>query len=224
QSEKMAAMAQIIAYIAHEIRKPLANIKTFSQFCLTSKTISLDEKVRERLEIILRNVEKASKIIEDILSFSRPIKITLQVGSINELVEKICQTFESEISSQVRIIRKFSPQLPSIKFDYDHMERAFSNIIQNSLQAMPQGGNLTIETIFNQKEKKIIVNFIDTGCGIPNEEIGQIFDPFFTRREGGIGLGLSFAKEIIELHHGDISAKSKVGEGTTIVIKLPVEL
>lgn len=223
QSEKMAAMAKVIGYIVHELRKPLANIKTFSQFCLTSKTISLEEKVRERLEIILRNVDKAGKIIDDTLSFSRPIKISLKLGSINEIAEKICQTFESEIGSQVRIIRKLSPELPSIKFDYDHMERAFSNIVQNSLQAMPQGGNLTIETIFNQKEKKIIVNFTDTGCGIPDEETSQIFDPFFTKRAGGTGLGLSFAKEIIKLHRGDISAKSKKGEGTAIAVELSVE-
>jgi signal transduction histidine kinase len=223
QSEKMAATAKVIGYIAHELRKPLANIKTFSQFCLTSKNISLDEKVKERIEIILRNVEKADKIIDGTLSFSRQIKISLKSGSINETLDKICQTCESETGSQVRIVKKFSPELPSIKFDHGHIERAFTNIVQNSLQAMRQGGNLTLETILNQKEKKIIVNFIDTGCGISAEEINQIFAPFFTRREGGIGLGLSLAKEIIELHGGHVSAQSKAGEGTTITAELPVE-
>ncbi|MBN1384557.1 MAG: response regulator [Elusimicrobia bacterium] len=223
QSEKMASMAKVTAYIAHELRKPLANIKTFSQFCLTSKTISLDERARERIEIILRNCEKASKIIDDILAISRPIKISLKVGSINEVIEKICQAFESEINSQIRIIRKFSTKLPCLKFDYDHIERAFGNIIMNSLQAMSQRGKLTVETVFNPEEKKVIVSFIDTGCGISDEEIGLIFDPFFARRKGGIGIGLSFAKEIIELHHGDILAKSKKGEGTAITVNLPLE-
>lgn len=223
QSEKMAEMAKVIGYIAHELRKPLANIKTFSQFCLTSRNISLDEKVRERLEIILKNVERADNIIDDTLSFSRQIKISLKPGSLNEILDKICKTCESEAGLHVRIIKKFHDELLSIKLDYGHMERAFTNIAQNSLQAMPQGGDLTIETVLNQKEKKVVVNFSDTGCGISADEINQIFVPFFTKRKGGIGLGLSLAKEIIELHRGHVSARSKEGEGTTVTVELPVE-
>lgn len=225
QSEKMSAMARVIGYVAHELRNPLANIKTFSQFCLTSRTISLDEKVRERLEIILKNVEKANKIITDTLAFSKPIKISLNIGSINEILEKVCEGFEPDAGAPaVKIIKKLSAKLPSSKFDPGHMERVFSNIVQNASQAMPDGGTLTVETLFNKKEKRITVNFIDTGRGIDEKEVGLIFEPFFTKRQGGVGLGLSFAREIIQLHRGKISAASKEGKGTTITVELPVEI
>ena len=224
QSEKMSAMARVIGYIAHEIRNPLANIKTFSQFCLNSKTITIEEKVRERLELILKNTEKANRIIEDTLTISKPIKLSLNHGSVNDILERVCLDFESAFALvSVRVFKRFFSKLPATQFDNGHMERIFSNIIQNALQAMPGGGALIIETLYQRTENIIMIKFNDTGCGVPQEEIGQIFEPFFTKRKGGIGLGMSLAKEIIELHRGKIFAESTEGKGTTITIQLPVE-
>jgi signal transduction histidine kinase len=221
QSEKMAAMAKGINYIAHEIRKPLANIKSFSQFCLDSENIPL-EKIKDRLKRILNNSNKASNIIEDTLAFSKPIKLNLSKGSANETLDKVYKNFEQEASSnEIKIIMKLSPQLPLIKFDLNHIERAFNNIVQNSLRAMSCGGTLTIETCADRKN--IVIKFIDTGAGIPEDEIDKIFAPFFTKSEGGIGLGLSLTKDIVKLHGGNVMAMSEQGKGTTIIIELPIK-
>ena len=224
QSEKMSAIARVINYVAHELRKPLSNIKVFSQLCLESKTGQAEGKTRERLEVILRNAEKGSKMIDDIMTFSRPAKITFRNTSIREILDSICKTFQGEeLFKNIKFSCELSSEIPVTKCDAGNMERVFYNIVKNGIQAMPQGGKFFIKAEFDAKDSKIVVSFTDTGTGIPEDIIEHVFEPFFTAREGGMGLGLAFTEEIIKLHNGDIRIESKKGQGTIVIVKLPVD-
>lgn len=221
-SEKLAALGQLVAGIAHEINNPLTAVIGFSQL-LTSEP-EVKGQIREDLLRIQQEAERARKIVQSLLSFSRPHKPEKIPTSINKLLEGILSLREYQLRvANIEVIKNFEQDLPLILGDQHQLEQVFLNIIVNAEQAMFEAhkkGKLLIET---KKENNYLkISFTDDGPGIPKENLLKIFDPFFSTKDKGTGLGLSIAYRIIEQHNGKIYALSKEGKGTTFVIELPI--
>ena len=230
QSEKLASIGKLSATIAHEINNPLNGILTYTKLIerkLVDGTFKKQEipKFRSYLAIMERETERCSTIVRNLLDFARQREPSLKPDvDINEVVEESLSLLSNQIALQEVTVDKQYGQLPPIMADATQLRQVFLNIILNSCEAMDTGGILTITTAFLDKRKKVVqVEIADNGAGINEKDISKIFDPFFTSKEQGTGLGLSVVYGIISSHHGTIQVKSKVEEGTAIVIKLPVE-
>jgi PAS domain S-box-containing protein len=219
--EKLALLGKFSSGIAHEIRNPLANIRASAQFCLAQ--YKLNKEIKKHLGIMLRNSEHANKIIKDLIDLAKPSEVSLKPGRTGEVIKRVCNLVKTRCEKQrVLVHTKVSRRLPSILMDKERMEKAFLNFVLNALDAMPKGGELTIYVYPDFDKDKVIITIQDTGKGIPEEDLDNIFHPFFTTKHTGIGLGLCLADQVISSHKGNLSVASKVGEGTTITIELPI--
>jgi len=221
QSEKLASIGQLAAGVAHELNNPISVMLGFSQAIL--RKLSEDDQLRKPLATIEREGLRCKGIIQNLLDFARRNKPSLQPIDVNQVLEASCVLIEHQMSlDNVVITKGYAPNLPQVLADPNQLQQVFVNIIQNAYQAMPEGGTLRLTTRGLGNEVQII--FSDTGVGISPENIKRIFDPFFTTKEvgQGTGLGLSVSYGIVEQHGGTIEVESKVGVGTTFIIKLPV--
>jgi two-component system NtrC family sensor kinase len=182
-------------------------------------------KFRSYLAIMERETERCSTIVRNLLDFARQREPSLKPDvDINEVLEEALSLLANQIALQEITVDKQYGQFPPIMADATQLRQVFLNIILNSCEAMHKGGIVTITTAFSEKRKKAVrVAITDNGSGIDEKDLSKIFDPFFTSKEQGTGLGLSVVYGIISSHHGTVQVKSKVGEGTTIIIRLPVE-
>jgi signal transduction histidine kinase len=173
----------------------------------------------EFLEITDDEINSSSKIINDLLGFSRVGKPAVSPTRIKKVIEDALS--RAPIPENIELTKRLDASLTAVEVDPDQIQQVLVNIITNAVQAMPDGGKLTI----NVKENKgfLEMEIADTGVGIPQEVRGKIFEPLFTTRAKGIGLGLAVCKSIIDRHEGHIAVKSKVGEGTIFNIKLPLK-
>ncbi len=217
KSERLAAIGQLASTVGHELRNPLGVISNSTYF-LKMKLADADEKVKKHLDIIGREVATSNKIIADLLDFSRPREPVLMEANINSIIEQAL--LRSAIPQGVEVVRELGENLPRPMVDSDQMQQVFLNLLSNAFQAMPEGGRLIIRSI--ARDKAIEVQFTDTGVGIPEEVQAKIFDPLFTTKAKGVGLGLTVSKSIVERHGGTIEVGSEVGRGTTFTITLPV--
>ena len=222
QAEKLSGLGELAAGVAHEIRNPLGNILISAELSLGSKE-KLSESIKEYLNIILRNSDRANRIIKDLLDFAKPRDISFKMGNIAQVIKSACGLAKARCLSQnVHLTTKYSGKLPRILLDEQHLEEAFLNFILNALDAMPEGGEMTISACPDAENNEMVINFADTGHGISEKILGKVFDPFFTTRDEGTGLGLSLAYQVINYHKGKIEAKSKLGHGTEITVRLPI--
>ena len=176
-----------------------------------------DEKVRKHLGIIDKEIARANKIIRDLMDFARVREPTLQKVDANHLVMEAIS--RSQIPENVEVITRLKKELPLLRADPDQIEQVFINLILNAAQAMPDGGRLEIAT--RAEDGFILIEFKDHGCGIPEEDLGKLFEPLFTTKTKGIGLGLAISKQLIEAHQGSIEVASEVGKGATFRVRLP---
>jgi len=220
-NERLTEVGELAAGVAHEIKNPLGNIVAAAQFCLLKQQIN--EKTKNYLEIILRNAENANKIIKQLMTFAKPRELSFKLENITHVIDRVCILVETMCAKQkVTVIKKWSRSIPPILLDSNLLEQTFLNIILNALNAMPNGGDLTITALVNIKQNEILVSFIDTGKGISPENLDKVIEPFFTTEETGIGLGLSFVRHAIDCHKGKMSIKSKVGQGTEVWVRFPI--
>ncbi|MEM3677973.1 MAG: PAS domain S-box protein, partial [Candidatus Bathyarchaeia archaeon] len=217
EAERMAAVGSLAAQVGHDLRNPLTSISNAAYY-LKMKLKDGSEKVKRMIEIILREVDYADKILRDLLDFSKPLKPKFAPANITEVLEATLSSMAKPRGIEVE--RRFKP-VPEASLDPDMLKRAFSNIIQNAYEAMPKGGKLTVEAEALQDAVK--VSFQDTGHGIPEGDLEKIFQPLFTTKAKGLGLGLATAKRIIEAHGGEITVESKPGEGSKFTVKLPLK-
>jgi two-component system NtrC family sensor kinase len=231
QSEKLASIGKLSATIAHEINNPLNGILTYTKLIerkIAGGTLKKDEipKFRSYLAIMERETERCGTIVRNLLDFARQREPSLKADvDITEVLEEALSLLANQIALQEITLQKRYDQLPPIMADPTQLRQVFLNIILNACEAMHDGGILTVTTAFSNKRKKAVrVEIADTGVGIDDKDLPKIFDPFFTSKEKGTGLGLSVVYGIINSHHGTIQVKSTVGEGTTVIIKLPVEV
>lgn len=219
-NEKLAALGRFSSGIAHEIRNPLANIRSLAQ--LIYKT-NIDEKSKRRLNYIITNVDIANKIIKNLLSYASPEELDFSYVNIKEIIENILASVEARCKeNNIKIIRKISDDLPLLYLDKLKLESSFMNFISNSIDAMFDGGILTVSVYEDKEKNQIVLDFIDTGTGIPPENIDKILEPFFTTKDDGVGLGMGLAYQTIKLHQGEFHIESTEGKGTHIEIRLPV--
>jgi len=224
RSEKLAAIGQLASGVGHELRNPLGAIKNAGFYIrrrVTNTDIpSTEPRVIEFLDIIDEEVNSANKVITDLLGFSRVAKPTVAPANIAGIIEDALRY--TQVPEAVKLSKDINNNLPMVMVDGEQIKQVFLNITLNALQAMGEkGGRLDIRAA--DKGKFVEVEFIDTGGGIPDEIKKKIFDPLFTTKAKGVGLGLSVCKTIIERHEGDIKVKSQAGKGTTFTISLPTE-
>lgn len=221
QSEKLASLGQLASGIAHEIQNPLAGISGALRVIHSEiKGLIDDKEVDSIIEKILSQVERLSRTTKDILSFARPSKPMFVPLKINRIVDKsLFFAMESAKQKGVEIVENLSDSLPEIKGDPELLRQVFLNIMLNGIQAMENGGILTISTNTSDSSG-VVIEIGDTGCGIPEDVKKNIFNPFYTTKHQGTGLGLYIVKGIIESHNGSICVKSAEGKGTAFKIVL----
>jgi two-component system NtrC family sensor kinase len=224
QTEKLTSLGKLAAGIAHEINNPLTAILINSH--LLKEKLKDNENFIKKLSLIIDETARCSKIVQGLLDFARQTPPEKKLADINELIEKTLLLFESHILvHDVEIHKELSTDLPGIMVDSNKIKQVFTNIILNALDAMPDGGILSISSSVAPDEHHVQITFTDTGCGIPEQDLRKIFDPFFTTKGiKGTGLGLSVSYGIIQQHDGTIDVQSTVDKGTTIIINLPINM
>ncbi|MFC1694427.1 ATP-binding protein [Candidatus Latescibacterota bacterium] len=227
QSEKMAALGRLAATLSHELRNPLAGLKGATQL-LSKKTDKKDERI-QYIHLILEEVERLGRIVEDLLHFARPRELQYELIDATKIIEDILVLNSQELLLRSIKIHKRLSKLPLIKADRDKFKQAIVNILLNAMDAMPEGGELIISSglMRNEKEGRDITTFQfkDTGHGISDEILAHVFEPFFTTKPTGVGLGLAVCKAIIEEHGGCISVSSNINndsKGTMVTIEIPI--
>ncbi len=189
-----------------------------SVYFLSSK-LRGDEKVKKHLMILEKEVKHANRLITDLLDFARAEAPVFNACDINRVVEEALSSVEIPPNIEVK---KELGYIPAIQADAYQIQRMCFNLISNAVSAMPDGGTLKIKTWEDKEGKNIKISILDTGEGIPAENLSRIFEPLFTTKARGIGLGLSLCKKYAEAHGGRIEVKSEVGKGTRFIVKLPV--
>lgn len=219
RADRLATIGELAAGAAHEIRNPLTAIKSTLQY-LQSK--HGDETSRKLLAAAIQETDRIDEIVSALLSFSRPTEIRKERHDLREILEEGLDLISFEARTHKVAVHRQFPEAPlSIQGDKSQLKQLFLNIFLNALQAMPNGGEMKVEA--RRKEgQKAVVAVADTGEGIPEENLDRIFDPFFTTKKSGTGLGLSIGYNIAKSHRGEIEVKSRVGQGTTILISLPL--
>jgi len=220
QSEKLSIIGELAMGVAHEVRNPLATIKLIAQH-LERKCA--DNAQIEKLKTIQRNINRIDKIVYDLLNISRPSRSNYAYHNVNKILDRIGLVLKNFPSENIRLIKKYETELPQTWFNSDLLEQVFFNLLSNAMRAMKNGGKLYITTRFDSIRKGIIIKFEDTGVGISEGNLKNIFTPFFTTYKEGTGLGLSICQNIINEHKGNISVESKLGKGTIFTIFLPLE-
>jgi two-component system, NtrC family, sensor kinase len=225
QSEKMAALGQLSAGIAHEIRTPLTSIKIFIQSL--EKEIDLDENQREDFRIIMKEIDRINENITRFLNFARPDEPQFQLINLSLLVKETVNLLAAKLKSgDIRLELSLPDEPPPLKGDPKQLTQVFLNLLLNAVEAMPKGGTLTIESAVENQPRsghrflKVVIK--DTGHGISEKDRPHLFDPFFTKKAGGTGIGLSIVYSIIQKHNGLIEVESESGKGSSFILQLPI--
>jgi PAS domain S-box-containing protein len=216
-SEKLAAIGKLAAAFSHDIRNPLAVIKNSICFLEMRLKETTDNKVLKHIKILAEEINYANIMVNDLLDFTRKNPPRPQKADLNKVLDRALSSVSKPENIQVSM--RFG-EIPPMQIDEAQMQRVFANMILNAIQAMSNGGKLSVSTARDHELVEVI--FSDNGTGITEEDLQKIFVPFFSTKPNGVGLGLSICKQIVEGHGGRITIKSKVGLGTTFSIKLPI--
>ncbi len=219
QTERLAAVGQTVAHVAHEIKNPLMIIGGFSHQIKKSLT---DENSLRKLDMILDEVVRLERLVESLGDFTKVYKLVKRPAHINVVMEDVLRIMGEIYPAEKYGFRAaLSSDLEEIHCDPDKLKQVFMNIIANGVEAMEEGGTIAIRT--QKRQNGVEIQISDEGIGIGEADLLHIFEPFYTTRKRGSGLGLSISYKIVEAHNGEISAVSKPGKGTTFVIRLPAE-
>ena len=218
KSERLATIGQVAAMVGHDLRNPLTGINGAAYYLKTKLGQKLDMKSKEMFEIIERDVRHANKIINDLMEYSREIRLEFTETTPKSIMNDALSLVEIPKNLQIEDLTQNEPKM---KMDIDKMKRVFSNFIKNAVDAMSEGGKLAISS--RKSDGNVEIMFVDTGMGMAKEVMEKLWTPFFTTKAKGMGLGLAICKRIIENHGGKISVESIVGEGTTFTVTIPIE-
>jgi signal transduction histidine kinase len=220
RSERLAAVGELASGVGHELRNPLNVIRNCAYLLSLALTEKSDEEASNTLKVLDKQIDVANKIVTDLLDFTRikpPSQVKVDLTSL--VSESLSWTAAPE---QVAIHVNLNGHTPSVRTDPEQMSRVFANIISNAVQSMNgKGGELNIGSEIDENFVSVI--FRDNGCGIPEENLVKIFEPLFTTKPKGIGLGLAISKRLVEQNGGIIEVASRAGNGTTFTVKLPIE-
>jgi len=217
KTEKLKAVAALAAGMAHEIKNPLTSIKTFTEYIPEKKN---DPEFMDKFHAIVSGeVDRINYTVKQLLEFSKPSELKLQESDVNGLLDETLSLLNNDlVKKNIKTERSYSP-LPRIRIDPSQIKQVFLNLFLNSIESMDTGGTITVSTA--SKADYVSITIRDTGKGIEKENIKHIFDPFFSRKEDGTGLGLSVVHGIVEKHGGKIRVKSPAEAGTSFILDLP---
>ncbi len=222
QKERLASIGTLSSILAHEIRNPLSSIKTNIQ--VLARKLDLEGFDKDRLDISLTEIKRLERVLKEMLDFARPMATTKSAHPIDHVIDRCLELLaESLKNAGIKVVRKKSRAKRTVMVDSEKLQEALLNILLNSIDSMTKGGTLRIVSRWVQQpnRKAVGIEIGDTGCGIPVEHLGSIFDPFFSTKTRGVGLGLTNVKTIVELHGGSVQVESSLGEGTRFIITLP---
>ncbi|MBT0160567.1 PAS domain-containing sensor histidine kinase [Candidatus Bathyarchaeota archaeon A05DMB-2] len=217
KSERLAAIGELAAMVGHDLRNPLTGIKGAAYYLKTKYSEEIDPAGKAMLRTIDECIEHSNKIINDLLEYSRDVKLELSVTNPKTLLAQCISMLK--IPKKIQVVCE-AEENPTVKVDVARMNRVLLNILQNAVDAMPDGGTLTITS--KKVEDKLEISVTDTGIGMSKKTIAKLWTPLFTTKAKGMGFGLSICKRIVEAHQGEISVKSKLGEGSTFTVSIPL--
>ena len=220
RSEKLAALGQLAAGIAHEIRNPLTSINILIHSL--RERLPSENSQQEDLKVIEEEIHRMNEIIDQFLRFAKPASPFLEKTEIFSIFEEILQLLRPQIEKQQIVVEKEFHALPMILMDREQIKQAILNLLLNAIQAMPEGGPLKLSGQNSGDGQWVCLSIQDSGMGIQAEVLNKLFDPFVSTKEGGIGLGLSITHRIIDQHHGKIEVESTLEKGTSFTIWLPI--
>jgi two-component system NtrC family sensor kinase len=221
QTEKMAALGRMAAAIAHEINNPLAGVLLFSTNL--AKKVPKEGPLKEGLDIIIHETIRCKSIIQELLEFSREREPQKALKNINDVINKALSILENEFRlHHISTEKALSAELPDTLLDINQMEQVFVNLLLNAVEAIQEKGVITIKSYLDPSQTYEIIEIVDTGCGIAPDDINKIFEPFFSTKPKGTGLGLAVSYGIVRNHQGDIKVSSQPGRGTCFTIEIPV--
>ncbi|MBA7579606.1 Adaptive-response sensory-kinase SasA [subsurface metagenome] len=218
RKEKLAILGQLAGGVGHELRNPLGSIKNAAYF-LKMALEQPEPEVKETLEILNKEVATSEHIISSLLDFARPKPPTRHKVEINHLLQEVLS--RTNVPEKIKVVSKLDESLSQILADPEQLGQVFRNLILNAIQAMPDGGQLEIRSEVSPPAQ-LAISFADTGVGIPEDNLKKLFEPLFTTRAKGIGLGLAITKTLVEGHKGTIEVQSKLGKGSIFTVRLPI--
>jgi two-component system, NtrC family, sensor kinase len=219
-TEKLTALGRMAAGIAHEINNPLAGILLFSSNLVKK---AAQGPMKEGLEIIVRESQRCKIIIQEMLEFARDRQPRKRCADINRIVEKSLTILDNEMRLRhIQLEKSLSPEIKETLLDENQLEQVFVNLLLNAIQAVNENGVITVRTRPGPRRESIVAEVTDTGCGIASDNLDKIFEPFFSTKKEGSGLGLAVSYGIIQNHQGRIEVESREGESTCFRITLPI--
>jgi len=218
-SERLVAMSHLVQGVAHEIRNPITTIGGFAR--RIKKTLKKDPEVDKYLNVILEESERLESLVRQVHEYSSVLAATLAMDDIRATLHEVVNKFEPIAQQQgVSLVTKIDESLPLTRMASAQIMTALSNIMENALEAMPNGGELVLEA--KQRNSQLFIKILDTGYGIRQEYLSSVYDPFFSSKTHGAGLGLAMVYQIVKNHDGEITIQSQEGKGTSVTIQLPV--
>ena len=217
KTERLAAIGELAGMIGHDLRNPLTGIAGAAYYLKSKHAGTVDARSKEMLQIIERSIEYSNKIINDLLEYSREIKLELAETSPKMIMREVLSCVA--VPGNVKVVDETRSK-PKFRVDMEKMLRVFTNLIRNAVDAMPKGGTVTVRN--ERAGDNVVFNFIDNGVGMNKETLNRLWTPLFTTKAKGMGFGLPICKRFVEAHGGKISAESEVGKGSTFTVILPV--
>jgi two-component system sensor histidine kinase HydH len=219
-SRRLASLGRLAAGIAHEIRNPLSSIKGFATYFKERYRDNPDDQ--KTSEIMIHEVDRLNRVITQLLEFARPPVIQKKRASLQSLIQHSLKMIERQASAkQIQVLSHLPSDIKEIDLDPDGINQVLLNLYLNAIEAMQQGGTLTVSLSMDEGSPWVKIKVSDTGTGISKEDLEHVFDPYFTTKQTGTGLGLAIVHKIIEAHRGEVRAGSEIGRGTTVSVLLP---
>jgi two-component system sensor histidine kinase HydH len=221
RSQRLAAVGSLAAGVAHEIRNPLSSLKGFATY-FRQRYGEVPDVVKVA-DIMIQEVDRLNRVITELLEFSRPMEMKRKAADLANLVRHVLRTVEGQArEKEITVKTALPPGFPEAFIDPDRMTQVFLNLFLNALAAMEKGGVLSV-SVTRHDGGSLRVTVTDSGAGIRKEDLGRVFDPYYTTKPSGTGLGLAIVHRIVEAHGGEIRLESEPGKGTTFTILLPIE-
>jgi len=221
RNQRLASIGRLAAGVAHEIRNPLSSIKGFATYF--KERYRENKEDQQTADIMIQEVERLNRVVGQLLEFARPINISRKSTSIAAIIEDSLRLVEREaFRKNIKIETRFSSPVNEIFIDPDRINQILLNLYLNAIEAMENGGRLSVVLLLDEDKKWIKIRVKDTGAGIKKEELAHIFDPYFTTKPSGTGLGLAIVHNIINAHDGKMKVESSPEKGTAVTLFLPI--
>jgi two-component system sensor histidine kinase HydH len=217
RSRRLASVGRLAAGVAHEIRNPLSSIKGFATY-FKEKYHNFSEGA-QTAEIMIQEVDRLNRVVSQLLEFAKPVKVSAKPVNVRKLLEDSLRLIEKQIQGKnIKIEKTFSPEVEDAFIDSDKINQVLLNLYLNAIDAMEKGGTITVDLKPHEWKKGIEIIIKDTGSGISEKDLPNIFDPYFTTKPEGTGIGLAIVHNIIEAHNAEIKVESLPGKGSTFTI------